>query len=84
MTDTRAHQPRTTVRKGLLALAVTFVVLGVLSGGGTLWAYVTLGKASVITASLIATTVFLLSVAFVLHVMSQPPRVIDPTDDTSG
>ena len=84
MTDTRPRQPRNAVRKWRFGLAVACVVLAVVSGGGTIWAFAHLGKASVITASLIATTVFLASMAFVLHVMSQPPRVLAAADDPPG
>lgn len=82
MTETPiALQPRSGVRKFVFALAIFSVVLAVVAAGATVWAYVTLGSASVITPSLFATTLFFLSVAFVLQVVSKQPPPLESAAD---
>jgi hypothetical protein len=76
--------PRSGLRKFIFALAIFSIVLAVGAGGGTVWAYVTLGSASTVTPSLFATTLFFLSVAFVLHVVSKQPPALDSATADEG
>jgi hypothetical protein len=82
MTNTPAAVlPRTGLRKFIFALAIFSIVLAVGAAGATVWAYVTLGSASTVTPSLFATTLFFLSVAFVLQVVSKQPPALDSAED---
>lgn len=72
--------PRNGLRKFLYGLAVVSVLVALGVAGATVWALSNLGSGSVITASLFATSLFLVSVGVVLFVMSKPPRQFDTVD----